>query len=78
MLKAIARVDSLTLCGIRLQGTITWVLFVFCHKDNCMHRDKVTLLLFIERRGQKAHGLKCYSRASNPLDIIVTNKKSRT
>jgi hypothetical protein len=48
-LKAIAWVDSLTLCGIRLQGTIAWVLSVFCRKDNCSHRDKVTLLLLIER-----------------------------
>jgi hypothetical protein len=31
----------LTLCGIGLHGTITWVLFAFCRKDNCMHRDKV-------------------------------------
>lgn len=77
-LKAIARVDSLTLCGIGLQGTIAWVLSASRRKDNCTHRDKVTLLLLIERRGRKAHGLECYSRASNPPDVIVTNKKSRT
>ncbi len=40
------------------------------------HRDKVTLLLLIKRWGRKAHGLECYSRASNPPDVIVTNKKS--
>ncbi len=55
-LKAIVRVDSLTLCGIGLQGTIAWVLSAFRRKDNCTHRDKVTLLLLIERRGRKAHG----------------------
>jgi hypothetical protein len=43
-----------------------------------MHRDKVTFFLLIERRGRKAHGFECYSRANNPPDIIVTNKKSYT
>ncbi len=77
-LKAMARVDSLTLCGIGLQGIMAWVLSAFCHKDNCTHRDKVTLLLFIERRGRKAHGLEYYSRVSNPPNVIISNKKSHT
>ncbi len=54
------------------------VLSTFCRKDNCMHRDKVIILFLIKRRGQKAHGLKCYSRANIPPDTIVTNKKSCT
>jgi hypothetical protein len=77
-LKAMTRVDSLILCGIGLQGTIAWVLFAFRHKDNCTHRDKVTLHLFIERRPRKAHGLEYYSCANNPPNVIVTNKKSHT
>ena len=75
-LKTIARVDSLTLCGIRPQGTIAWVLSAFRRKNNRTHRSKVTSPN--ERRGRKARGFERYSGASNPPDVTVINRKSGT
>lgn len=75
-LKTIARVDSLTLCGIRPQGTIAWVLSAFRRKYNRTHRSKVTSPN--ERRGRKARGFERYSGASNPPDVTVINRKSGT
>ena len=76
VLKTIARIDSLTLCGIRPQGTIAWVPSAFRRKYNRTHRSKVTSPN--ERRGRKTRGLERYSRASNPPDVTVMDRKSGT